>query len=116
MKGKIGLEEHFATGETLNDSKGFLGDHVWPELEKRLLDLNDYRLSQMDRHGMQMMILSLNAPAVQAVFDVRKAKGTATRADDAVAHAGGAEPGRGHGPRPLRNPQARPGGRHVPRL
>src|SRR5258706_13622542 len=81
MKGKIGLEEHFATGETLDDSKGFLGDHVWPELEKRLLDLNDYRLSQMDRHGMQMMILSLNAPAVQAVFYVRKAKETARRAE-----------------------------------
>ncbi len=94
MKGKIGLEEHFATGETLNDSKGFLGDHVWPELEKRLLDLNDYRLSQMDRHGMQMMILSLNAPAVQAVFDVRKAKETARRANDALAEAVAKHPDR----------------------
>ena len=58
MKGKIGLEEHFAIPDTLNDSKGFLGDHVWPELEKRLLDMQEYRLSQMDRFGMQSMILS----------------------------------------------------------
>ena len=41
MDRKIGLEEHFAIPDTLNDSKGFLGDHVWPELEKRLLDMQD---------------------------------------------------------------------------
>ena len=85
MKGKIGLEEHFAIPDTLNDSKGFLGDHVWPELEKRLLDMQDYRLSQMDRHGMQMMILSLNAPAIQAIPDVKKATETARKANDFLA-------------------------------
>jgi 2,3-dihydroxybenzoate decarboxylase len=63
MQGKIGLEEHFAIPETLNDSKGYLGDNVWPELEKRLMDMQEYRLRQMDAHGMEMMILSLNAPA-----------------------------------------------------
>lgn len=36
MQGKIGLEEHFAIPETLNDSKIFVADSVWPELEKRL--------------------------------------------------------------------------------
>jgi 2,3-dihydroxybenzoate decarboxylase len=85
MDRKIGLEEHFAVPETLNDSKGFLGDHVWPELEKRLLDMQEYRLSQMDRHGMQMMILSLNAPAIQAIPDVKKATETARRANDFLA-------------------------------
>ncbi len=85
MDRKIGLEEHFAVPETLNDSKGFLGDHVWPELEKRLLDMQDYRLSQMDKHGMQMMILSLNAPAIQAIPDVKKATETARRANDFLA-------------------------------
>src|SRR5215210_1626077 len=85
MKGKIGLEEHFATSETLNDSKGFLGDHVWPELEKRLLDMQDYRLSQMVKHGMQMMILSLNAPAIQAIPDPKKAIDVARRANDFLA-------------------------------
>jgi len=64
MQGKIGLEEHFAIPETLSDSKGFLGDAVWPELEKRLLDIQDYRLRQMDENGMELMLLSLNAPAV----------------------------------------------------
>ncbi len=85
MKGKIGLEEHFAIPETLNDSKGFLGDAVWPELEKRLLDMQEYRLRQMDQHGMQMMLLSLNAPAVQAIFDIKKATEMARRANDFLA-------------------------------
>ena len=94
MQGKIGLEEHFATQETLSDSKGFLGDHVWPELEKRLMDMHDYRLQQMDEHGLQMMILSLNAPAVQAIPDPKKAIGVAQRANDYLAKAVAKNPGR----------------------
>ena len=85
MQGKIGLEEHFAIPETLNDSKGFLGDAVWPELESRLLDLQERRLREMDRHGMQLMLLSLNAPAVQAIADPRRAGEVARRANDFLA-------------------------------
>ena len=94
MHGKIGLEEHFATQETLSDSKGFLGDHVWPELEKRLMDMHDYRLRQMDEHGMQMMILSLNAPAVQAIPNPKQAIGVAQRANDHLAKAVAKNPDR----------------------
>ncbi len=85
MQGKIGLEEHFAIPETLNDSKGFLGEAVWPELQKRLLDLQEYRLAQMDRHGMELMLLSLNAPAIQAIPDPERAVGLARRANDFLA-------------------------------
>jgi 2,3-dihydroxybenzoate decarboxylase len=43
MEGKVGLEEHFAIAETLNDSKGFLGNAVWPELvEVAALDVPFY--------------------------------------------------------------------------
>jgi gamma-resorcylate decarboxylase len=63
----IGLEEHFAIPETLNDSAGFVPDDHWPELRSRILDIHERRLRLMDEHGMQMMILSLNAPAVQAI-------------------------------------------------
>src|SRR5262249_9754582 len=31
MQGKVGLEEHFAIEDTINDSKGFLPDRVWTE-------------------------------------------------------------------------------------
>jgi len=85
MERKIGLEEHFATTDTLNDSRGYLPDDTWPELESRLLDIQDKRLRQMDRHGMQMMILSLNAPAVQAIPEARKASEVARRANDFLA-------------------------------
>jgi 2,3-dihydroxybenzoate decarboxylase len=85
MQGKIGLEEHFAIPETLADSKGFLADNVWSELESRLMDIQERRIAEMDRHGMQMMILSLNAPAIQAIPDGRKATDTARRANDFLA-------------------------------
>ena len=79
MQGKIGLEEHFAIPETLGDSKGYLPDYTWPELESRLMDIQERRIAEMDRHGMQMMILSLNAPAVQAIADPKRAIGIAER-------------------------------------
>ncbi len=41
MNGKIGLEEHFALPETLQDSAGFLAESVWGELSKRLMDIHD---------------------------------------------------------------------------
>jgi 2,3-dihydroxybenzoate decarboxylase len=85
MHGLIGLEEHFAIPDTLNDSKGFLSDAVWPELRARLLDVQDLRLRLMDRHGMQMMLLSLNAPAVQAIPDPARASDVARRANDVLA-------------------------------
>src|SRR5204863_4565915 len=85
MKGKIGLEEHFAINETLMDSAGFVPDDHWPELRSRILDIHDRRLRLMDQHGMQMMLLSLNAPAVQAIPDPKKADEIARRANDFLA-------------------------------
>src|SRR5574340_451462 len=85
MDGKIGLEEHFAIPETLGDSKGFLSDAVWPELESRLLDIQEKRLRLMDAHGMELMLLSLNAPAVQAIAEPRRAVEMARRANDFLA-------------------------------
>jgi gamma-resorcylate decarboxylase len=85
MDGKIGLEEHFAIPETLNDSAGFVPDDHWPELRSRILDIHERRLRLMDQHGMEMMILSLNAPAVQAIPDIKKANEIARRANDFLA-------------------------------
>src|SRR5271166_2406351 len=87
MQGKVGLEEHFAIDDTINDSKGFLPERVWPELRARLLDVHDRRLAEMDKYGMQMMILSLNAPAVQAIPDTKRANEVARKANDLLAEA-----------------------------
>ena len=84
MQGKIALEEHFAIEATLGDSKVF-GSHVWGDLGPRLLDIQDLRLREMDKHGIEMMILSLNAPAVQAIHDVKRAIEVAKQANDVLA-------------------------------
>ena len=84
MQGKIALEEHFAIEATLSDSQVF-GAHVWLELRHRLLDIQDTRLGEMDKHGIEMMILSLNAPAVQAIHDVKRAIAVAKEANDVLA-------------------------------
>ncbi len=84
MQGKIAIEEHFATETTLGDSKLF-GSHVWAQLGPRLLDIQDMRLREMDKHGIEMMILSLNAPAVQAIHDVKRAIAVAKEANDVLA-------------------------------
>jgi gamma-resorcylate decarboxylase len=97
MDGKIGLEEHFAIAETLQDSKGFLGDAVWPELESRLLDIQEKRLRLMDEHGMELMLLSLNAPAVQAIPDPKRAGDVARRANDFLARETSKRPDRFQG-------------------
>lgn len=85
MHGKIGLEEHFATQDTIMDSSVFLPEDVWPDLKHRLLDMHETRIAQMDKYGMEMMIVSLNAPAVQAIPDKGKAIEIAKRANDALA-------------------------------
>ncbi len=85
MQGKIGLEEHFAIPETLDDSRGFFPDRIFAELKDRLLDLHGRRLKLMDEHGVEMMLLSLNAPVVQAIPDPQKADALARRANDYLA-------------------------------
>jgi len=84
MQGKIALEEHFAIAATLSDSQVF-GAHVWSELGPRLTDFQDKRLRLMDASGVEIMILSLNAPAVQAIWDVKRAIHVAREANDVLA-------------------------------
>lgn len=85
MQGKIGLEEHFALEETLGDSKPFVPPDHWDELRSRLLDIQERRLRLMDAHGMEMMLLSLNAPTVQAIKDTAQADELCRRANDYLA-------------------------------
>jgi gamma-resorcylate decarboxylase len=84
MQGKIALEEHFAIPATLADSQVF-GAHVWEELGPRLTDFQDKRLRLMDASRVEIMIVSLNAPAVQAIPDVTRAIAVAREANDHLA-------------------------------
>jgi predicted TIM-barrel fold metal-dependent hydrolase len=85
MLGKVTLEEHFALSETVQDSAGFSPEADWPELKSRLLDLHDRRIREMDAHGIEVMLLSLNAPAVQAIADRQGAMELSRRANDFLA-------------------------------
>jgi 2,3-dihydroxybenzoate decarboxylase len=85
MQGKVALEEHFAIPDTLQDSAGFVPGDYWVELKARLLDMQDRRLREMDAHGIEMMLPSLNAPAVQAIPDPARAIEIARRANDFLA-------------------------------
>src|SRR6201992_36564 len=85
MQGKVALEEHFAMPETLQDSAGFAPEADWPELKGRLLDIQERRLREMDANGIEMMLLSLNAPAVQAIANLEKADEIARRSNDFMA-------------------------------
>jgi 2,3-dihydroxybenzoate decarboxylase len=84
MQGKVTLEDHFAIEETLGDSQPF-GAHVWPELRYRLIDFHEQRLRLMDESDIEMMVVSLNAPAIQAIPDIKEAADCARRANDVLA-------------------------------
>jgi len=84
MHGKVTLEDHFAIEATLSDSQPF-GPHVWSELRHRLLDFHDQRLRLMDASGVEIMVVSLNAPAIQAIENPKQAAEVARQANDALA-------------------------------
>ena len=107
MQGKVALEEHFAIEETLQDSAVFSPEADWPELKARLLDILDRRLREMDAHGIEVMLLSLNAPAVQAIADRNRAGEVARRANDFLAEQIRRRPGRfgGFAALPMQDPE-----------
>ena len=51
MTGKIALEEHFAIEETLRESTEYALPGQLNVFERRMLDLDDERLRQMDETG-----------------------------------------------------------------
>ncbi len=74
MEGKIALEEHFATLETISathDAKYAGWFPAWRDINRRLLDLHDLRLPEMDKYGIELVILSLHNPAIQGISDQR---------------------------------------------
>jgi len=108
VDGKIALEEHFAIEETLATSERYAVDNSWNDLRARLLDFDDLRLSEMDRHGIGCAVQSLNAPGIQAIHDLPLAIRTARVANDALARAVRAHPGRyaGFAALPMQDPRA----------
>ena len=89
MLHKIGLEEHFAIPETMEGSMVYFRDYEGQTDMRtaRMLDILDMRLKEMDEHGMDLMILSLNSPAIQEVFEVSKAVELSKLSNDRLAES-----------------------------
>jgi predicted TIM-barrel fold metal-dependent hydrolase len=85
MQGKIALEEHFAFPDTLEDSAPYVPPSLWPELRDRITDIHGRGIPEKDKAGIEMTLLSLNAPAVQGIFDTARAVDVARRANDHLA-------------------------------
>ena len=81
----IALEEHFALPDTLGNSEQYFTADVWATMKRRLLDIHEERVAEMDRHGIETMLLSLNAPGIQAMPDVNEAVEVARRANNYLA-------------------------------
>ncbi len=59
--------------DTIQDSEKHFTPDVWPRMRHRLVDIHETRLAEMDQHGVDVMILSLNAPAIQAIYETKRA-------------------------------------------
>ena len=108
MLKKIALEEHFAIEETVENSRQFMPEDWWTELRARLLDFDGQRLRLMDQHGIETMLVSLNAPGIQCIPDTRRAIEVARKANDALAAQVTRRPDRFRGlaALPLQDPEA----------
>jgi 2,3-dihydroxybenzoate decarboxylase len=86
--GKIGFEEHFAIPETLEETRSFAGESgKWDEFTREILDLDELRLGYMDKAGIELAVLSLNAPGVQGILDASEAMDVAMKGNDRAAEA-----------------------------
>jgi 2,3-dihydroxybenzoate decarboxylase len=84
----IALEEHFVTAELAGygaSTSTIAQPQVWAEASRRLADLAEERLPAMDAAGVDMAVLSLNSPGVQAEPDAHVAVARAAAVNDFLA-------------------------------
>ncbi|MGC4925173.1 amidohydrolase family protein [Streptomyces sp. DT117] len=107
----IGLEEHFVTPELEGYGAGsasIIQPEKWREASRRLLDITGERLAEMDAAGLDMQVLSLNSPGIQAETDPAVAVAQAAAVNDLLAGVVREHPERfaGFAALPLQDPQA----------
>lgn len=108
---KIALEEHFVTPELVSygsSTSTVAKPQAWADASRRLLDFTDERLPQMDAHGIDMEVLSLNSPGIQAETDAATAVAKAITVNDFLAGVISERPTRfsGFAALPLQDPAA----------
>jgi 2,3-dihydroxybenzoate decarboxylase len=108
---KIALEEHFVTPELAAygaTTASVAEPETWREASRRLLDLGEERLSAMDAAGVDLEVLSLNSPGIQAEPDAVVAVSRAAAVNDFLARVVSERPTRfsGFAALPLQDPKA----------
>jgi 2,3-dihydroxybenzoate decarboxylase len=87
---KIALEEHFTRLEFSEHGHGpssGLDREIFSRFEERLLELDGIRLQAMDNAEIQLAVLSVTTPGVQAEADASTAIGRAREVNDFLARA-----------------------------
>lgn len=107
----IALEEHFVTPGLAAYGAGTAAiaqPGAWREASRRLADLTEERLPAMDEAGVDVAVLSLNAPGIQAETDAPTAVAAAAGVNDFLAGIIGRHPDRfaGFAALPLQDPLA----------
>jgi 2,3-dihydroxybenzoate decarboxylase len=93
----IALEEHFVTPELAGygaPNAARISPGFWAKASAGLLETADERLALMGAAGLDMQVLSLNAPGIQAETDARTAVTAAARVNDYLAGLVAAHPSR----------------------
>jgi 2,3-dihydroxybenzoate decarboxylase len=107
MTGKIALEEHFAPPDLAEPYAQRFSPGAWRQITQGLEDIGTRRIAEMDRGGVELCILSLTAPGIQAIPNVSQAIAMARRANDHLAEHIAKHPKRlkGFAALPMQDPQ-----------
>ncbi|MGA3125669.1 MAG: amidohydrolase family protein [Candidatus Korobacteraceae bacterium] len=82
---KIAIEEHMAPSGTLDRVPDRFEPEAWRKLSHALVDIHGQLLSEMDAANIEMSVLSLTSPGIQAIPDRKKAVEVAQRSNDCLA-------------------------------
>lgn len=108
----IAVEEAFSLPDvvpwTLPDHPDLPPDQVLKEWGSRLADVTELRLADMDAHGVDVQVLSLTSPGLEAIEDPAEAVCAARRCNDYLAEVIAGHPARfaGFAALPLQDPDA----------
>jgi 2,3-dihydroxybenzoate decarboxylase len=106
----IGVEEHFIIPELLGNSASYqsgAGAGTWKDALRRITDFLDLRIPEMDRYSLDMQVLSLTTPGIQAEEDTKRAVSHARKVNDFLKTVIEAHPTRfgGFAALPLQDPR-----------